>query len=85
MQHGSATHAGTTMQAWAGTMTEPFVSVSRGAKINDDKSSKLVSTGRTFQCRDDLPDILGEVSTGVNFSNVSNTTTTFAKVDCTFD
>jgi hypothetical protein len=66
-------------------MTEPFVSVSRGAKINDDKSSKLVSTGRTFQCRDDLPDILGEVSTGVNFSNVSNTTTTFAKVDCTFD
>ncbi|MEX2166900.1 MAG: hypothetical protein WD852_07750 [Methyloceanibacter sp.] len=44
----------------------------------------LVSSGTTFRFEDDLDDVWGEVSAGVNFFNPSATTAVFAKVDVTF-
>jgi len=75
---------GTTMQAWEGTMMEPFLIGSLWGNLNGDNSAKLVSSGRTFQFQDDLQDVWGEVSAGVNFFNFSETTSVFAKVDYTF-
>ena len=43
-----------------------------------------VSTGTTFKLEDDLQDVWGEVSAGVNFFNPSANTSVFAKVDVTF-
>ena len=76
--------AGTTMQAWEGTMMEPFVIGSLWGNFTDDNQATLVSTGRTFRYQDNLDDVWGEVSAGVNFFNVSQTTSVFAKVDVTF-
>lgn len=76
--------AGTTMQAWEGTMMEPFVIGSLWGNFTDDNQATLVSTGRTFRCQDNLDDVWGEVSGGVNFFNFSQTTSVFAKVDVTF-
>jgi hypothetical protein len=44
----------------------------------------LVSTGTTFILKDDLDDVWGEVSAGVNFFNPSANTSVFAKLDVTF-
>ena len=76
--------AGTTMQAWEGTMMEPFVIGSLWGNFTDDNQATLVSTGRTFRFQDDLDDVWGEVSAGVNFFNPSATTAVFAKLDVTF-
>ncbi|HUU25691.1 MAG TPA: autotransporter outer membrane beta-barrel domain-containing protein, partial [Methyloceanibacter sp.] len=76
--------AGTTMQAWEGTMMEPFVIGSLWGNFTDDNQATLVSTGRTFRYQDNLDDVWGEVSGGVNFFNFSQTTSVFAKVDVTF-
>ena len=76
--------AGTTMQAWEGTMMEPFVIGSLWGNFTDDNQATLVSTGRTFRYQDNLDDVWGEVSAGVNFFNFSQTTSVFAKVDVTF-
>jgi len=76
--------AGTTMQAWEGTLMEPFVIGSLWGNLTDDNQATLVSTGRTFRFEDQLEDVWGEVSAGVNVFNVTQTTAVFAKVDVTF-
>jgi autotransporter-like protein/autochaperone domain-containing protein len=76
--------AGTTMQAWEGTLMEPFVIGSLWGNLTDDNQATLVSTGRTFRFEDQLEDVWGEVSAGVNFFNFSQTTAVFAKVDVSF-
>ena len=75
--------AGTTMQAWEGTLMEPFVIGSVWGNLSDDNSATLVSTGRTFRFQDTLDDVWGEISGGLNFFNFSQTTAVFAKVDVT--
>jgi|GEM_PF-3500100 len=75
--------AGTTMEAWEGTLMEPFVIGSVWGNLSDDNSATLVSNGRTFSFQDDLEDVWGEISGGVNFFNFSQTTAVFAKVDVT--
>jgi|GEM_PF-939627 len=75
--------AGTTMQAWEGTLMEPFVIGSVWGNLSDDNSATLVSNGRTFNFQDDLEDVWGEISGGVNVFNFSQTTAVFAKVDVT--
>ena len=76
--------AGTTMEAWEGTMMEPFVVGSLWGNFTDDNQATLVSTGTTFRYQDQLDDVWGEVSAGVNFFNFSQTTAVFAKLDVTF-
>ncbi|MEZ5828410.1 MAG: autotransporter domain-containing protein [Hyphomicrobiales bacterium] len=76
--------AGTRMAAWDGTFMEPFVIGSIWGNFTDDNQATLISTGRTFRFQDDLDDVWGEVSAGVNFFNLSATTSVFAKVDVTF-
>ena len=75
--------AGTTMEAWEGTLMEPFVIGSVWGNLSGDNSATLVSTGRTFRFQDDLEDVWGEISGGLNFFNFSQTTAVFAKVDVT--
>jgi Autotransporter beta-domain/Autochaperone Domain Type 1 len=76
--------AGTTTEAWDGTLMEPFVIGSLWGNLTDDNSATLVSTGRTFRFEDQLQDVWGEISAGVNFFNFTQTTAVFAKVDVTF-
>ncbi|MFD0986635.1 autotransporter domain-containing protein [Methyloligella solikamskensis] len=75
---------GTTMEAWEGTLMEPFVTGSLWGNLSGDNQATLVSSGTTFTFQDDLQDVWGEVSAGVNFFNFSETTTVFAKADVTF-
>jgi hypothetical protein len=53
------------------------------ASLNDNQAT-LVSTGTTFILKDDLQDVWGGVSAGVNFFNPSANTSVFAKLDVTF-
>jgi Autotransporter beta-domain/Autochaperone Domain Type 1 len=76
--------AGTTTEVWDSTLMEPFVTGSLWGNLTDDNSATLVSTGRTFRFEDQLQDVWGEISAGVNFFNFSQTTAVFAKVDVTF-
>ena len=76
--------AGTTMEAWEGTMMEPFVTGSLWGHLSGDNQATLVSGGQTFRYEDSYEDLWGEVSAGVNFFNFSETTSVFAKVDVTF-
>jgi autotransporter family porin len=75
---------GTSMQVWTGTSMEPFVIGSLWGNLSDNNQATLVSTGTTFILRDDLQDVWGEVSAGVNFFNPSANTSVFAKLDVTF-
>jgi outer membrane autotransporter protein len=75
---------GTSMQLWTGTTMEPFVIGSLWGNLSDDNQATLVSTGTTFILKDDLDDVWGEVSAGVNFFNPSANTSVFAKLDVTF-
>ena len=51
--------------------------------LSDDNKATLVSTGTSFTLKDDLKDVWGEVSAGVNFFNPAANTSLFAKVDVT--
>jgi len=62
---------GTSMQLWTGTTMEPFVIGSLWGNLSDDNQATLVSTGTTFILKDELQDVWGEVSAGVNFFNPS--------------
>ena len=75
---------GTSVQAWTGTTMEPFVIGSLWGNLSDDNKATLVSTATSFTLKDDLQDVWGEVSAGVNFFNPSANTSLFAKVDVTF-
>jgi outer membrane autotransporter protein len=72
---------GTTMQAWTGTTLEPFVIGSLWGNLSDNNQATLVSTGNSFRLEDNLQDVRGEVSAGVNFFNPSTNTSVFAKAD----
>jgi hypothetical protein len=63
---------------------EPFVIGSLWGNLSDDNQATLVSTGTTSVFKDDLQDVWGEVSGGVNFFNPSANTSVLAKVDVTF-
>ena len=63
---------------------QPFVIGSLWGSLSDDNKATLVSTGTSFTLKDDLQDVWGEVSTGVNFFNPSADTSVFTKVDVTF-
>ena len=52
--------------------------------LSDDNKTTLVSTGTNFTLKDDLQDVWGEVSTGVNFFNPSANPSVFTKVGVTF-
>ncbi len=54
------------------------------SNLSDDDQATLVSTGTTFHLEDNLHDVWGEVSAGVNFFNPSANTSVFAKPDVTF-
>jgi autotransporter family porin len=76
---------GTSMQLWTGTTMEPFVIGSLWGNLSgDDNQATLTSTGTSFILKDDLQDVWGEVSAGVNFFNPSANTSVFAKLDVTF-
>jgi outer membrane autotransporter protein len=76
--------AGTSYPVWSGTTMEPFVIGSLWGNLSGDNQARLTSSGTTFRFEDDLNDIWGEVSAGVNFFNPSAGTAVFAKVDVTF-
>jgi outer membrane autotransporter protein len=77
--------AGTTMQAWTGVVMEPFVIASVWGNLSGDtNSATLISSGTTFPLQDELDDVWGEVSAGVNFFNFGTGTTVFGKVDVAF-
>jgi outer membrane autotransporter protein len=77
--------AGTSMQAWTGVVMEPFVIASVWGNLGGDtNSATLISTGTTFPLQDELDDVWGEVSAGVNFFNFATGTTVFGKVDVAF-
>lgn len=52
-----------------------------GGNLSDNNEATLVSTGTTVRLEDDLDDVWGEVSAGVNFFNPSDSTSVFAKFD----
>ena len=75
---------GTSYPVWTGTTMEPFVIGSLWGNLSGDNQATLTSSGTTFRFEDDLDDVWGEVSAGVNFFNPSASTAVFAKVDVTF-
>jgi hypothetical protein len=72
------------MPVWTRTIMEPFRDRQPVGNLSDDNQATLVSNGTTFKLEDDLQDVWGEVSAGVNFFNPSASTSVFAKVDVTF-
>ena len=74
---------GTSVQAWKGATLEPFVIGSVWGNLGDNNEATLVSSGTTFHLDDNLDDVWGEVSGGVNVFNASASTSVFAKVDVT--
>ncbi|MGZ8400280.1 MAG: autotransporter outer membrane beta-barrel domain-containing protein, partial [Methyloceanibacter sp.] len=75
---------GTSFPVWTGTTMEPFVIGSVWGNLTDNNEATLVSTGTTFHLEDNLDDVWGEVSAGVNFFNPTANTSVFAKLDVTF-
>ena len=75
---------GTSYPIWGTTTVEPFVIGSLWGHLSGDNQATLTSSGTTFRFEDDLDDIWGEVSAGVNFFNPSASTAVFAKLDVTF-
>jgi hypothetical protein len=61
-----------------------FVIGSLWGNLSGDNQATLVSSGTTFRFEDDLDDVWGEVSAGVNFFNPLASTSVFAKLDVTF-
>ncbi|WP_372928588.1 hypothetical protein [Methyloceanibacter sp.] len=57
------------MQAWEGTIVEPFVIASLWGNLTDGNSARLISSGTTFQLNDNLQNVWGEVLAGVNLFN----------------
>ncbi len=75
---------GTSTPVWAGVTMEPFVIGSLWGNLSDNNEATLVSSGTTFHIEDNVDDLWGEVSAGVNFFNPSANTSVFAKLDVTF-
>jgi len=75
---------GTSAQVWTGVTAEPFVIGSLWGNLSGDNQATLTSTGTNFILKDNLDDVWGEISAGVNFFNPSANTSVFAKLDVTF-
>ena len=75
---------GTSTQVWTGITAEPFVIGALWGNLSGDNQATLTSTGTNFILKDNLDDVWGEVSAGVNFFNPSANTSVFAKLDVTF-
>ena len=75
---------GTSTALWPGITMEPFVIGSLWGNLSDNNEATLVSSGTTFRIEDNLEDLWGEVSAGVNFFNPTANTSVFAKLDVTF-
>jgi len=52
--------------------------------LSGDNQATLTSTRTNFVLKDNLDDVWGEVSAGVNFFNPSANTSVFPKLDVTF-
>ena len=74
---------GTSTALWPGITMEPFVIGSLWGNLSDNNEATLISSGTTFRIEDQLEDMWGEVSAGVNFFNPSARTSVFAKLDVT--
>ncbi|MGV1013756.1 MAG: autotransporter outer membrane beta-barrel domain-containing protein [Methyloceanibacter sp.] len=75
---------GTSYAVWGTTTIEPFVIGSVWGNLSGDNEARLVSSGTNFRFEDDIDDVWGEVSLGVNFFNPSALTAVFAKLDVAF-
>jgi outer membrane autotransporter protein len=75
---------GTSTALWPGITMEPFVIGSLWGNLSDNNEATLISSGTTFRIEDNLEDLWGEVSAGVNLFNPSANTSVFAKADVTF-
>jgi len=75
---------GTSTQLWTGITAEPFVIGYLWSNLSGDNQATLTSTGTNFILKDNLDDVWGEISAGVNFFNPSANTSVFAKLDVTF-
>jgi outer membrane autotransporter protein len=75
---------GTSYQAWTGTTIEPFVIGSLWSNLTDANQATLSSSGTRFLLEDNLNDVWGEVSAGVNLFTPSAGTSVFAKIDVAF-
>ena len=72
--------AGTSYPVWTSTVMEPFVIGSVWGNLSGDtNNATLVSSGTAFLLNDQLDDVWGEVSAGVNFFNFGTGTTVFAR------
>ncbi len=76
---------GTSYDVTTEVKMEPFVIGSVWGNLSGDtNTATLTSSGTAFVLKDQLDDVWGEVSAGVNFFNFGTGTTVFAKVDVTF-
>ena len=63
---------------------EPFIIGGVWGNLSDNNRATLVSTGTAFHLEDELNDVWGEVSAGLNFFNPSASTAIFVNVDTRF-
>jgi outer membrane autotransporter protein len=78
--------AGTSNPIWPEVTMQPFVVGSLWGNFSDDDNKvRFVSFNTVFPTyADEVPEVWGEVSLGVNFFNPSQLTSVFAKADLTF-
>ena len=76
---------GNTYSVWQHATLEPFVIGSVWSNLSDDENqARLTSTGTSFVFTDDLTDVWGEISGGVNLFSPNGRTSAFAKIDVSF-
>ena len=75
---------GTSFAMWSGARMEPFIIGGVWGNLSDNNRATLVSTGTAFHLEDELNDVWGEVSAGLNFFNPSASTAIFVNVDTSF-
>ena len=75
---------GTSSEVQTGIMMEPFIIASAWSNLTGDNQATLSSGGTTFALDDDLNDIWGEMSGGVNVFNPGAQSSFFAKFDVAF-
>jgi outer membrane autotransporter protein len=76
--------AGLSQALWSGITMEPFVIGSVWGNLDGDNQASLNSFGTPFLFTDDIPDVWGEASLGVNFFAPGVLTALYAKADVTF-
>jgi outer membrane autotransporter protein len=75
---------GTSYAVFSGITMEPFVIGSVWGNLSGDNKATLNSVGTPFLFTDDIPDVWGEASLGVNFFSPNALTALYAKADVTF-